>query len=48
MTSIILSAGFFILLVSSISLLKVFGVLTGLTILFALLADFFWYQLLYG
>ena len=40
MTSIILSAGFFILLVSSISLLKVFGVLTGLTILLALLADF--------
>ena len=40
MTSIILSAGFFILLVSSISLLRVFGVLTGLTILFALLADF--------
>jgi predicted RND superfamily exporter protein len=40
MTSIILSSGFFILLVSSLSLLKVFGILTGITIVFALLADF--------
>ena len=40
MTSIILSSGFFILLVSSLSLLKVFGVLTGITIILALLADF--------
>ena len=40
MTSIILSSGFFILLVSSLSLLRVFGVLTGITIILALLADF--------
>jgi predicted RND superfamily exporter protein len=40
MTSVILSSGFFILLVSSLSLLKVFGVLTGITIILALLADF--------
>jgi predicted RND superfamily exporter protein len=40
MTSIILSSGFFILLVSSLSLLKLFGILTGVTIVLALLADF--------
>lgn len=40
MTSIILSSGFFILLVSSLSLLNVFGILTGITIILALLADF--------
>ena len=40
MTSVILSSGFFILLVSSLSLLKVFGLLTGITIILALLADF--------
>jgi uncharacterized protein len=40
LTSLILSSGFFILTVSSLSLLSVFGVLTGITILLALLADF--------
>ena len=39
LTSLILSNGFFILIVSSLSLLTVFGVLTGVTIIFALLAD---------
>jgi predicted RND superfamily exporter protein len=40
LTSVILSAGFFILMTASLSLLVVFGWLTGLTIVFALLADF--------
>jgi len=40
LTSVILSAGFFILMSASLSLLVVFGWLTGLTIVFALLADF--------
>ena len=39
-TSLILSSGFFILILSSLSLLSVFGVLTGITILLALLCDF--------
>lgn len=41
LTSLILSSGFFILMTASLSLLIVFGFLTGLTIIFALLADFF-------
>ncbi|MCP3951934.1 MAG: MMPL family transporter, partial [Desulfobacterales bacterium] len=41
LTSLILSSGFFILITASLSLLVVFGFLTGLTIIFALLADFF-------
>ncbi|MBW2193349.1 MAG: MMPL family transporter [Deltaproteobacteria bacterium] len=41
LTSLILSSGFFILMTASLSLLVVFGFLTGLTIIFALLADFF-------
>ncbi len=41
LTSLILSSGFFILMTASMSLLVVFGFLTGLTIIFALLADFF-------
>jgi predicted RND superfamily exporter protein len=41
LTSLILSSGFFILMTASLSLLVVFGFLTGLTIMFALLADFF-------
>jgi len=40
LTSMILCAGFFILMTASLSLLKVFGALTGITIIFALLADF--------
>lgn len=40
LTSIILSSGFFILMTASLSLLVVFGALTGLTIIFAILADF--------
>jgi predicted RND superfamily exporter protein len=40
LTSMILSAGFFILMTASLSLLIVFGWLTGITIVFALLADF--------
>ncbi|MCP4673191.1 MAG: MMPL family transporter, partial [Desulfobacula sp.] len=40
LTSIILCSGFFILMTASLSLLVVFGALTGLTIIFALLADF--------
>jgi len=40
LTSLILSTGFFILMTASLSLLVIFGALTGLTILFALLADF--------
>ena len=40
LTSLILSSGFFILMTASLSLLVVFGLLTGLTIIFALLADF--------
>ncbi len=40
LTSVILSTGFFILMTASLSLLVVFGALTGLTIIFALLADF--------
>ncbi len=39
LTSLILSSGFFILIVSSLSLLNVFGILTDVTIIFALLAD---------
>ncbi len=39
LTSLILCNGFFILIVSSLSLLSVFGMLTGVTIIFALLAD---------
>lgn len=39
-TSLILCAGFFILMTASLYLLKVFGALTGITIIFALLADF--------
>ncbi len=39
LTSLILSSGFFILIVSSLSLLNIFGILTGVTIIFALLAD---------
>ena len=41
LTSLILSSGFFILMTASLPLLIVFGFLTGLTIIFALLADFF-------
>ena len=41
LTSLILSSGFFILMTASLSLLIVFGFLTGLTIIIALLADFF-------
>jgi predicted RND superfamily exporter protein len=41
LTSLILCSGFFILMTASLSLLVVFGFLTGLTIIFALLADFF-------
>jgi predicted RND superfamily exporter protein len=40
LTSLILSSGFFILMSASLSLLVVFGWLTGITIVFALLADF--------
>jgi uncharacterized protein len=40
LTSLILSSGFFILMTASLSLLVVFGWLTGITIVFALLADF--------
>ena len=40
LTSVILSSGFFILMTASLSLLIVFGFLTGITIIFALLADF--------
>lgn len=40
LTSLILSSGFFILMTASLSLLVVFGALTGITIIFALLADF--------
>ncbi len=40
LTSMILSSGFFILMTASLSLLIVFGFLTGITIIFALLADF--------
>jgi predicted RND superfamily exporter protein len=40
LTSLILCTGFFILMTASLSLLVVFGALTGLTIIFALLADF--------
>ncbi len=40
LTSMILSTGFFILMTASLSSLVVFGALTGLTIIFALLADF--------
>jgi len=41
LTSLILSSGFFILMTASMSLLIVFGFFTGLTVIFALLADFF-------
>jgi predicted RND superfamily exporter protein len=41
LTSLILSSGFFILMTASLSLLIVFGFFTGLTVIFALLADFF-------
>ncbi|MCP4367653.1 MAG: MMPL family transporter [Deltaproteobacteria bacterium] len=41
LTSMILSSGFFILMTASMSLLIVFGFFTGLTVIFALLADFF-------
>lgn len=40
LTSLILSSGFFILMTASLSLLVVFGFLTGITIIFALVADF--------
>jgi uncharacterized protein len=40
LTSVILSSGFFILMSASLTLLIVFGWLTGITIVFALLADF--------
>ncbi len=40
LTSVILSSGFFILMTASLPLLIMFGFLTGLTIIFALLADF--------
>jgi predicted RND superfamily exporter protein len=40
LTSLILSSGFFILMTASLSLLIMFGWLTGITIVFALLADF--------
>ncbi len=40
LTSMILCSGFFILMTASLSLLVVFGFLTGITIIFALLADF--------
>jgi predicted RND superfamily exporter protein len=40
LTSVILSSGFFILMSASLTLLVVFGWLTGITIVFALLADF--------
>lgn len=40
LTSMILCSGFFILMAASLSLLIVFGFLTGITIIFALLADF--------
>jgi uncharacterized protein len=40
LTSLILSSGFFILMTASLSLLVIFGFLTAITIVFALLADF--------